>query len=98
VEISNKSVALENLDESLNINSAWESIRDNIKTSAKENLGNHRLKHNKLWFDDEYSKLIDQQKQAILHSLLNPSQINGDNLQNLRHNTSRTFRNKKMEY
>jgi hypothetical protein len=30
--------------------------------------------------------------------LQNPSQINGDNLQNLRHETSRTFRNKKMEY
>jgi hypothetical protein len=27
-----------------------------------------------------------------------PSQINGDNLQNLRHETSRTFRNKKREY
>jgi hypothetical protein len=30
--------------------------------------------------------------------LQNPSQINGNNLQNLRHETSRTFRNKKWEY
>jgi hypothetical protein len=30
--------------------------------------------------------------------LQNPSQITGDNLQNLRHKTSRTFRNKKREY
>jgi hypothetical protein len=30
--------------------------------------------------------------------LQNPSQINGDNLQNLRCETSRTFRNKKREY
>jgi hypothetical protein len=30
--------------------------------------------------------------------LQNPSQINGDNLQNLRHETDRTFRNKKREY
>jgi hypothetical protein len=30
--------------------------------------------------------------------LQNPSQINGDNLKNLRHETSRTFRNKKREY
>jgi hypothetical protein len=44
------------------------------------------------------SKLIDQQKQAKLQWLQNPSQINGDNLQNLRCETSRTFRNKKMEY
>jgi hypothetical protein len=26
-----------------------------LKTSAKENLGYHRLKHNKPWFDDECS-------------------------------------------
>jgi hypothetical protein len=30
--------------------------------------------------------------------LQNPSQINGDNLQNLRHETSRKFRNKQREY
>jgi hypothetical protein len=45
---------------------AGESIRGNIKTSAKENLGYQKLKHNKPWFDDECSKLIDQQKQAKL--------------------------------
>jgi hypothetical protein len=28
----------------------------------------------------------------------NQSQINGDNLQNIRHETNRTFRNKKREY
>jgi hypothetical protein len=48
------------------INNAWERIRENIKTSAKDNLGYHGLKHNKPWFDDECSKLIDQQKQAEL--------------------------------
>jgi hypothetical protein len=90
--------ALENLDESLDINSAWENIRGNIKTSAKENLGYHRLKQNKSWFDGECSKLIDQQKQVKLQWLQNPSQINGDKLQNLRCETSRTFRNKKREY
>jgi hypothetical protein len=40
-------VALENLDESFDINNAWESIRENIKTSAKENLGYRRLKQSK---------------------------------------------------
>jgi uncharacterized lipoprotein YddW (UPF0748 family) len=30
--------------------------------------------------------------------LQNPSQINGDNQQNLRHETSKTFENKKREY
>jgi hypothetical protein len=98
LEISNRFAALENLDESLNINSGWESIRENTKISAEENVGYHRLKHNKPWFDDECSKLIDQQKQAKLQWLQNPSQISGDNLQNLRWETSRTFRNEKREY
>jgi hypothetical protein len=43
VEISNRFVALENLNESMDINSAWESIRENTKISAKENLRYHRL-------------------------------------------------------
>jgi hypothetical protein len=47
-----------------------ESIRENIKTSAKDNLGYHRPKRNKPWFDDECSKLIiDQRKQAELQWL-----------------------------
>jgi hypothetical protein len=33
-----------------------------FKTSVKENLGYHKLKHNKPWFHDECSTLIDQQK------------------------------------
>jgi hypothetical protein len=72
---------LESLDESLDINSAWESVRGNIKTSVKEHLGYHRLKHNKPWFDDVCSKLIEEWKQAELKWLKNPSQINGHNLQ-----------------
>jgi hypothetical protein len=55
VKISNRFADLENLDESMNINSAWESIRDNLRTSAKDNVGYHRLKHNKPWFDVECS-------------------------------------------
>jgi hypothetical protein len=53
------------------------SIRDNIKTSAKENRGYHRLKHNKQWLDDKCSKVVDQRKQAKLQCLQNPNQING---------------------
>jgi hypothetical protein len=63
LEISNRFAASENSVESLGINSAWESIRDNIKTSSKENLGYYRLKHTKPQFDDECSKLIDRWKQ-----------------------------------
>jgi hypothetical protein len=41
---------------------------------------------------------MDQWKQAKLQWLQNPSQNDEDNLQNLRRETSRTFRNKKREY
>jgi hypothetical protein len=43
VEISNLFAALDNFDESMYINSVRENIRDNIKTSANENLGYHKL-------------------------------------------------------
>jgi hypothetical protein len=46
VEMSNIFTALESLDESFDINNAWESIRENM-TSAKDNLGYQKLKHNK---------------------------------------------------
>jgi hypothetical protein len=82
VEISNRFAALECLDESFDINNAWESIRENIKSSAKDNLGYQKLKHNKPWFADECSKLIGQRKEAKLQWLQNQNQINGDNLKN----------------
>jgi hypothetical protein len=94
----NRFANLERLDESVNINNALESIRENIKTSAKYDLGYHRLKRNKPWFDEECSKLIDQWKQAKSRWLQNPGQINGDNLQNLRCEINRTLRKKEKEY
>jgi hypothetical protein len=36
VEVSNRFAALEHLDAEVEINSAWEMIRENIKISAKE--------------------------------------------------------------
>ena len=35
IEISNKSAALENLNDNEDINRAWENTKENIKTSAK---------------------------------------------------------------
>jgi hypothetical protein len=35
VEISNRFAALENLDDEVDINRAWETVRQNIKISAK---------------------------------------------------------------
>jgi hypothetical protein len=55
-EISNRFTALESLDENCD-NNAWENIRENMKTLAKDNLGYHRPKHNKPWFDNRCSKI-----------------------------------------
>jgi uncharacterized FlaG/YvyC family protein len=44
VEISNRFTVLENLDAEVDINRAWETIRENIKFSAKQNLGYYELK------------------------------------------------------
>jgi hypothetical protein len=51
VEVSNRFAALEDLDTGVEINSVWETIRDNIEISAKEGLGYFELKKHKPWFD-----------------------------------------------
>jgi hypothetical protein len=43
-------------------------------------------------------KLLDQRKEAKLQWLQDPSEINGDNLNNIRCETSRQLRHKKREY
>jgi hypothetical protein len=52
-EISNTFAALENSRVSKDINRAWENIKENIRTSAKESLDLYKLKKHKLWFDEE---------------------------------------------
>jgi hypothetical protein len=44
VEVSNRSAALEYLDAEVNINSAWEMIREIITISVKENLSYRMFK------------------------------------------------------
>jgi hypothetical protein len=66
-----------------NIYSAWETIRQNIKISAKESLGYYELKKHKSWFSEGCSKLLDHRKQAKLQWLQDPSEINVDNLNNI---------------
>jgi hypothetical protein len=79
VEVSNRFAAFEGLDSEVDINSACEMIKENIKISAKESLGNCELKKQKPWFDEACSKLVDQRKQANLQWLRDPSEINGVN-------------------
>jgi hypothetical protein len=64
VEVSNRFAALEDLDAEVDINSAWETIRENIKISAKNNLGYYEFKKHK--FDEGCSELLHQRKQVKL--------------------------------
>jgi hypothetical protein len=98
VEVSNRFAALEDLDAKVEINTIWETIRKNIKISTKESVGYYELKQHKPCFDKGCSKLLDQKKQAKLQWLQDPSEINGDNRNNVRCETSRHFRNKKREH
>jgi hypothetical protein len=49
-------------------------------------------------FNEGCSELLDQRKQAILQWLQDPRKINGDNLNNIRPETNRHFRNQKSKY
>jgi hypothetical protein len=47
IEITNRFATWENLSDDKDINRAWENIKNNIKTSAKESLGLQELKQHK---------------------------------------------------
>jgi len=47
IEITKRFAALENLSDDEDVERAWENIKENIRTSAKESLGLHELKQNK---------------------------------------------------
>jgi hypothetical protein len=51
VEVSNRFAALGHLGTEVEINRAWQTIRENIKTSAKESLSFYELKKHKSWYD-----------------------------------------------
>jgi hypothetical protein len=48
VEVSDRFAALEDLDAGVEINSACEMLRENIKISAKESLGYYELRKHML--------------------------------------------------
>jgi hypothetical protein len=75
---------LENIDAEVDINRAWQTIGENIKISDKESLDHYELKKHKPWLDKVCSKLLDQRKQSKLQWLEDLSEINGDNLNNIR--------------
>jgi hypothetical protein len=46
----------------VDINRTWETIRENIRISAKESLRFYELKKYMPWFNEGCSKLLDQRK------------------------------------
>jgi hypothetical protein len=79
----NRFKALEILDTEVDINRAWETIRENIKISAKEGVGYYERKKHKPWFHKGCSELLDQRKQAKLQWLQDLSHVNGEKMQDL---------------
>ena len=66
IENTNRFAALGDISDDEDINKAWENIKENIKTSAKESLGLYELKQHKPWFDEECLHFLDERKQAKL--------------------------------
>jgi hypothetical protein len=67
-------------------------------TLVEESIWLHELKQHKPWFDEECLSFLDQRKQAKIQWIQDPSQSNGDNLNNVRRDVSRHLRNKKKAY
>ena len=89
---------MENLRDSEGIYRAWENIKENIKTSAKESLGLYELKQHKPWFGEECLSFFGSKEQAKMQWVQDPNQRNVDNLNNVKREGSRYFRNKEKEY
>jgi hypothetical protein len=85
---------LEDLDAEVKINSVWEMNRENTGISAKESPSSYELKKHKPRFNEGYSKLLDQRKQAKLQWIQDPRETNWEYLNNVRKEASIYFRQK----
>jgi hypothetical protein len=89
---------LENLYAEVDMHRAWQTVTENIRISAKESVGHYKLKKHKPWVDEGCSELLDHRKQAKLQWLQDLRELNWDNLNNVRRETYKNFRNKKREH
>ena len=89
---------MESLNDSDDINEAWEIIEEDIKTSAAESLVLYELKQRKPWFDEECLIFLDQRKHAKMQWLRDTNESHVGNLNNVSCEASRHFRNKKKAY
>ena len=98
IKVSNGFAALENVNDSGGINSAWENLKETIEISAKESVGLYEWKQHKPWFDEEFSQTLDQRRQVKMQWLWDPNRSNVDSLNSINYKASRHFRKKKKEY
>jgi hypothetical protein len=61
----------------VDINSAWETIGENIRISAKVGLSYYKQKKHKPWFNIGLSESMDQRKQNKLKWSLDPRKLWG---------------------
>jgi hypothetical protein len=98
IEITNRFAAMENLSDGEDINMAWENIKENVKTSAKQSIGLYELQQHKPWFDEKCLGFLYQRKQAKMQwvQVLSQSNVNNQNI--VKREASGHFRLKKKEY
>jgi hypothetical protein len=53
IDITKRSAVFENFSDSNDINRAWENTKEEVKTSAKENLCLYEMRQHKPWFVEE---------------------------------------------
>jgi hypothetical protein len=78
-----------------NIIKAWESITENIKTSATRRFGYSELQQHRPRFVKECSEFIGQMKGAKWNCLHNLCQINGDDVKSIKLENIRVVRKNK---
>jgi len=84
---------LKNLSDSGDIHRASQNIKENIKTP--ESLDLHEYKQHKPWFDEEFLGFLDQMKQAKMQRVKDPNQTNLHNLNYVRHQAGKYFKEKR---
>jgi hypothetical protein len=57
------------------------SIKEDIKTLAKESVGLHEMKQHKPWFDEECLDILDQREQFKMQWVRDPCQSNVDTVE-----------------
>jgi hypothetical protein len=65
---------------------------------GQRSIGHCESKLHKLWFDKDRSESVDGRKQAKLQWLQDPSEVNEDDLSNVRREASKHFRSNKRKY